>query len=43
MAETIENNIRGLIIEELPTNPKYYEKLSVLFKIISRFKKAKSN
>ncbi len=30
MAETIENNIRRLIIDEMPTNPKYYEKMSVL-------------
>jgi type I restriction enzyme R subunit len=30
VAETIENNIRRLIIDEMPTNPKYYEKMSVL-------------
>lgn len=30
MAETIENNIRRLIIDEMPTNPKYFEKMSVL-------------
>ncbi len=30
MAETIENNIRKVIIEESPTNPMYYEKMSVL-------------
>jgi type I restriction enzyme, R subunit len=30
MAETIENNIRRLIIDEMATNPKYYEKMSVL-------------
>jgi len=30
MAETIENNIRRLIIEETPTNPKYYQKMSEL-------------
>ncbi|MDM8514994.1 type I restriction endonuclease subunit R [Desulfobacterales bacterium HSG16] len=30
MAETIENNIRKVIIEESPTNPKYYEKMSEL-------------
>jgi type I restriction enzyme R subunit len=30
VAETIENNIRKLIIDEMPTNPKYYEKMSVL-------------
>ena len=30
MAETIENNIRKLIIDESPVNPKYYEKMSEL-------------
>lgn len=30
MAETIENNIRKVIVEESPTNPIYYEKMSVL-------------
>ncbi|MBF0301849.1 MAG: restriction endonuclease subunit R, partial [Desulfamplus sp.] len=30
MAETIENNIRRVIVEESPTNPVYYEKMSVL-------------
>ena len=30
VAETIENNLRRVIIEERPTNPKYYEKMSVL-------------
>ena len=30
MAETIENNLRKVIIEESPTNPIYYEKMSVL-------------
>ncbi|QTA82714.1 Type I restriction enzyme R protein [Desulfonema limicola] len=30
MAETIENNLRKVIIEESPTNPKYYEKMSEL-------------
>ena len=29
-AETIENNVRKLIIDESPVNPKYYEKMSVL-------------
>ncbi|MFC1486935.1 type I restriction endonuclease subunit R [Thermoproteota archaeon] len=29
-AETIENNVRKLIIEEKPTNPKYYERMSIL-------------
>ena len=30
MAETIENNMRKLIIEENPVNPKYYEQMSEL-------------
>ena len=30
MAETIENNLRKLIIDEQPVNPKYYEKMSEL-------------
>jgi len=29
-AETIENNVRRLIIDEQPLNPKYYEKMSEL-------------
>jgi type I restriction enzyme, R subunit len=29
-AETIENNVRKLIIDESPINPKYYEKMSEL-------------
>ncbi len=29
-AETIENNVRKLIIDEQPINPKYYEKMSKL-------------
>jgi type I restriction enzyme, R subunit len=30
VAETIENNVRKLIIDETPINPKYYEKMSQL-------------
>lgn len=30
VAENIENNVRKLIIDESPTNPKYYEKMSEL-------------
>jgi type I restriction enzyme, R subunit len=29
-SETIENNVRKLIIEDQPINPKYYEKMSEL-------------
>jgi type I restriction enzyme R subunit len=30
VAEVIENNVRKLIIDESPINPKYYEKMSEL-------------
>jgi len=39
MAETIENNIRKVIIEEKPGNPKYYEKMSELLKELIRKRK----
>ncbi len=38
-AETIENNVRKLITDETPTNPKYYEKMSVLLDIIIKLRK----
>jgi type I restriction enzyme R subunit len=38
-AETIENNVRRLIIDEKPTNPKYYEKMSVLLDEIIKARK----
>ncbi len=39
MAEVIENNLRRLIIEDSPTNPVYYEKMSVLLKELIRLRK----
>lgn len=39
MAETIENNLRRVIIEESPTNPMYYEKMSVLLDELIRLRK----
>lgn len=33
-AETIENNVRKLIIDESPINPKYYEKMSELLEAL---------
>jgi type I restriction enzyme, R subunit len=30
VAETIENNVRKLIIDEMPTNPRYYQQMSEL-------------
>jgi type I restriction enzyme R subunit len=41
MAETIENNLRRVIIEESPTNPMYYERMSVLLdELIKRRREA---
>ncbi len=42
VAEVIENNVRKLIIDERPTNPKYYEKMSVLLDEIIRERKQKA-
>jgi len=39
MAEIIENNLRRVIIEESPTNPMYYEKMSVLLDELIKMRK----
>jgi len=39
MAETIENNVRRLIIDEMAVNPKYYEKMSQLLDALIRQRK----
>lgn len=39
IAETIENNLRRVIIEESPTNPMYYEKMSVLLDELIKMRK----
>ncbi|HEX9504080.1 MAG TPA: HsdR family type I site-specific deoxyribonuclease [Patescibacteria group bacterium] len=39
MAETIENNLRRVIIEESPTNPMYYDKMSVLLDELIKLRK----
>ena len=39
VAETIENNLRKVIIEESPTNPMYYEKMSVLLDELIQMRK----
>jgi len=36
MAEAIENNLRRVIIEESPTNPDYFERMSVLLEELIR-------
>jgi len=40
VAETIENNVRKLIIDESPINPKYYEKMSELLDALIALRKA---
>ena len=39
VAETIENNVRKLITDEQPTNPKYYEKISSILDDLTRKRK----
>ncbi|GAB4020515.1 HsdR family type I site-specific deoxyribonuclease [Spirosoma migulaei] len=39
MAESIENNLRKVIIEESPANPVYYEKMSVLLDELIKMRK----
>ena len=42
VAETIENNVRRLIIDESPINPKYYEKMSELLDALIQERKAQA-
>lgn len=42
MAEAIENNLRKVIIEQSPTNPMYYEKMSVLLDEIIKLKNSET-
>lgn len=42
VAETIENNVRKLIIDETPVNPKYYEKMSELLDALIEQRKQKA-
>jgi len=42
IAETIENNVRKVIIDEMPTNPKYFEKMSILLDELIKERKAQS-
>ena len=39
MAETIENNIRRIIVDEQPVNPKYYERMSELLDALIKERK----
>ena len=42
VAETIENNVRRLIIDETPVNPKYYETMSALLDALIEQRKTKA-
>jgi type I restriction enzyme, R subunit len=42
VAETIENNVRKLITDESPINPKYYEKMSKLLDALIKERKKKA-
>lgn len=42
VAETIENNMRKVIIDEQPTNPKYYENMSTLLDALIQARKAEA-
>ncbi len=42
MAETIENNLRRVIIDEQPLNPKYYERMSELLGVLIQQRKTEA-
>lgn len=42
VAETIENNLRRVIVEGKPTNPKYYEKMSTLLDELTKSRRAQA-
>lgn len=42
MAETIENNVRKIIVDENPVNPKYYEQMSVLLNELIELRRQKA-
>ena len=42
VAETIENNVRRVIIDEQPINPKYYERMSALLDALVQERKAQA-
>lgn len=42
VAETIENNLRKVIIEQQPTNPKYFDKMSTLLDELIQVRKVTS-
>ena len=42
VAETVENNVRKLIIDESPINPRYYEKMSELLDALIKQRRAEA-
>jgi len=42
VAETIENNLRRVIVDDQPINPKYYEKMSALLDTLIQERKAQA-
>lgn len=42
MAEAVENNVRRLIIDESPVNPKYFEKMSQLLEALIKERKSQA-
>lgn len=42
MAEAIENNVRKIIVDENPVNPKYYEQMSVLLNELIELRRQKA-
>src|SRR5437016_4743714 len=42
MAEAVENNVRKLIIDESPVNPKYFEKMSQLLEALIKERKTQA-
>jgi type I restriction enzyme R subunit len=42
VAETIENNVRRIIVDEQPINPKYYEKMSELLDALIKQRREKA-
>jgi len=42
VAETIENNVRRLLIDEMAVNPKYFEKMSELLRALIKERKAQA-
>ena len=42
VANVIENNLRKVIVEERPTNPKYFDRMSIILMILLKRKNSKA-